>query len=210
MTCAWGRLCFIGRLRVCAVRTRTGLFLKLPKIVASLDPYRFGPISTVSVNSIGIEVAPTTAVVVMAQEQQQQRQRKILVVDDEAYVSSVLALKFKNSGNVVVTASDGEEGFLAAQQELPDLIVTDFQMPILSGLEMAQRLKAEATTAHIPLLMLTARGHRLLPSEMGRTNIRAVLDKPFSVREVLARAEEIMGAGGGATEAPAKVAGGAR
>ena len=121
-------------------------------------------------------------------------QRKILIVDDEAYVSSVLALKFKNAGEHVVTASDGEEGFLAAQQELPDLIVTDFQMPILSGLEMAQKLKAEPATAPIPLLMLTARGHRLLPSEMSATNIRAVLDKPFSVREVLTRANEIMDA----------------
>jgi DNA-binding response OmpR family regulator len=139
----------------------------------------------------------------MAQQQPQlQQQRKILVVDDEAYVSSVLALKFKNAGNLVVTASDGEEGFLAARQELPDLIVTDFQMPILSGLEMARRLKAEAATAHIPLLMLTARGHRMMPSEMGETNIRAVLDKPFSVREVVARAEEIMAGADGAAAVP--------
>jgi two-component system phosphate regulon response regulator PhoB len=124
----------------------------------------------------------------------QATQRKILIVDDEAYVSSVLALKFKNAGEHVVTASDGEEGFIAAQQEIPDLIVTDFQMPIFSGLEMAQKLKAEPATANIPLLMLTARGHRLLPSEMSATNIRAVLDKPFSVREVLTRANEIMDA----------------
>ena len=123
---------------------------------------------------------------------QQQPKRKILIVDDEAYVSSVLALKFKNAGEHVVTAADGEEGFLAAQQEVPDLIVTDFQMPVYSGLEMARKLKAEPTTAHIPLLMLTGRGHRLLPSEMAETNIRAVLDKPFSVREVVMRANEIM------------------
>jgi DNA-binding response OmpR family regulator len=125
------------------------------------------------------------------------QQRKILIVDDEAYVSTVLAIKFKNAGELVTTASDGEEGFLAAQQEQPDLVITDFQMPILSGLEMAQKLKAEPSTAHIPLLMLTARGHRLLPSEMGQTNIRAVLDKPFSIREVVMRANEIIAGNGG-------------
>jgi CheY-like chemotaxis protein len=119
--------------------------------------------------------------------------RKILVVDDELHVVSVLTTKFRQQGDAVLRATDGEEALKLARQELPDVIVSDYQMPKLNGVELAGRLRADAATAHIPIVVLTGCGHRLGPSELAvQTNIRILMDKPFSSRELLARIEELM------------------
>jgi len=117
--------------------------------------------------------------------------RRILIVDDESYIVSILSLKFRHLGDQILTASDGDEGFAAACKELPDLIISDYQMPGMTGLQMATRLHQNRATAHIPIILLTARAHRLEPGQLNQTGIRHVLDKPFSVREVIARAQEL-------------------
>lgn len=116
----------------------------------------------------------------------------ILVVDDESHILHVVSLKLRNAGYEVFTAADGEEGFDVACQEHPDLIITDFQMPFMNGLELCQKLKATAETTRIPALMLTARGFNLDQEEVTATNICGVLSKPFSPREVLARVQEVL------------------
>jgi CheY-like chemotaxis protein len=115
----------------------------------------------------------------------------ILVADDERYITTTISLKLRQAGGTVITASDGCEAFELARTHLPDLICSDFQMPLMSGLELAERLKATPETSHIPVLMLTARGHRIQPTELARTNIRAMLGKPFSARELVAKLQEI-------------------
>jgi DNA-binding response OmpR family regulator len=115
----------------------------------------------------------------------------ILVADDERYITTTIALKLRQAGGTVITACDGREAFELACNHVPDLICTDFQMPLMTGLELALRLKAIEQTAHIPILMLTARGHRITPSELARTNIRTLLAKPFSTRELLAKLHEV-------------------
>jgi DNA-binding response OmpR family regulator len=117
---------------------------------------------------------------------------QILVVDDEVYVTTMLAQKLRASGHAVRCAGDGEEGFAAALEVVPDLIVTDFQMPLLSGLEMAKRLRQTPGTAGVPLLMLTARGHRIEAAELAATNIRQMLPKPFSMRSLTAAVEALL------------------
>lgn len=116
----------------------------------------------------------------------------ILVVDDESHILHVVSLKLRNAGYEVHTAADGEEGFDVAQQVHPDLIITDFQMPFMNGLELCQKLKATPDTSRIPALMLTARGFNLDNDEVTATNICGVLSKPFSPREVLARVQEVL------------------
>lgn len=118
--------------------------------------------------------------------------KKILVVDDEAHILHVVSLKLRNAGFDVVTAADGEEGLDIAMQVLPDLIITDFQMPFMTGLELCQQLKRSPETAEIPALMLTARGFSLTPGDLAATNIVGVLSKPFSPREVLAKVQELV------------------
>lgn len=117
----------------------------------------------------------------------------ILVVDDESHILHVVSLKLRNAGYQVVTAQDGEEGFELALQCRPALVITDFQMPFMTGLELCEKLKEHPATAETPALMLTARGFSLNHDDVGRTNIEGVLSKPFSPREVLTRVQELIG-----------------
>lgn len=125
----------------------------------------------------------------------------ILVVDDETHILHVVSLKLRNAGYDVVTAENGEEGFDLAVQRVPRLIITDFQMPFMTGLEMCQRLKTDDRTANVQAFMLTARGFSLPAEALEKTNIVTVLSKPFSPKEVLAKVQELLGgqvASGGA------------
>ncbi len=121
-----------------------------------------------------------------------QSNQKILVVDDEVHILHVVSLKLRNAGYQVLTAQDGREAYELAQVELPDLLITDYQMPYLSGFELCQRLKQLPATRGIPAVMLTARGFSLDHSSMEATGIIKCLFKPFSPRQVLAVVEEIL------------------
>jgi two-component system, OmpR family, alkaline phosphatase synthesis response regulator PhoP len=116
----------------------------------------------------------------------------ILVVDDETHILHVVSLKLRNAGYDVVTAEDGEEGLAVALESLPDLVITDFQMPFMTGLEFCQKLKEHEQTSAIPALMLTARGFSLTDDDVRRTNVAGVLSKPFSPREVLSRVQNLI------------------
>jgi len=120
------------------------------------------------------------------------QQPRILVVDDEAHIVHVVSLKLRNAGYEVLSAADGEEALSIAKQTLPDLIITDFQMPFMTGLELCQQLKLDANTAAIPALMLTAHGFSLSSEHVDQTNIIDVLSKPFSPRECLVRVQDLL------------------
>ncbi len=117
---------------------------------------------------------------------------KILVVDDEIHILHVISLKFRNAGYDVLTARNGKEALERAQFELPDLVITDYQMPFLSGLELCRRLKQLPSTRHIPAVMLTARGFSLDENEMNEIGVRVCINKPFGPRELLHIVEEIL------------------
>jgi len=118
--------------------------------------------------------------------------RRILVIDDEPHIISVLVLKLKNAGYEVHTASDGEEGLAVAIAERPDLVITDYSMPYLSGLELCKKLKEAPETALVPALMLTARGLGLSSEDLEGTNVGAVVSKPFSPRELLTKIGKVL------------------
>jgi CheY-like chemotaxis protein len=119
---------------------------------------------------------------------------RILVVDDEAHILHVLSLKLRNAGYEVVTAVDGEDGFELASQHLPDLIITDFQMPYMTGLELCKALATHGPTEHIPVLILTARGYALDDEDLKLGNIKGMLSKPFSPRAVLQLVQDTLSA----------------
>src|SRR3982750_2575846 len=97
--------------------------------------------------------------------------RTILVADDESHILHVVSLKLRNAGFIVVTARDGQEALEMAQADRPDLIITDYHMPQLSGIELCQRLKNDPKTTGIPAIMLTARGYHLEPSDTEQSGI---------------------------------------
>ena len=111
--------------------------------------------------------------------------RKVLVVDDEVHILHVVSLKLRNAGYDVVTAQDGSEALDIAQVELPDLIITDYQMPHLSGLELCCKLRNIPSTRDIPAIMLTARGFSLDAKSTAAAGIIECINKPFGPREIL-------------------------
>ena len=118
--------------------------------------------------------------------------RKALVVDDEIHIVQVVAIKLRNNGFDVITASNGAEALEIAKEEKPNIIITDYQMPIMTGLELVEGLRADGLTADIPVIMLTARGFAIEDDKRDQLKISACLSKPFSPREVLGKIEEVL------------------
>jgi len=119
-------------------------------------------------------------------------EKTILVADDETHILHVVSLKLRNAGFIVITARDGQEALELVQQNKPDLIITDYHMPQLSGLELCQRLKQDPATNGIPAIMLTARGYHLDPVDTEQSGILRMLSKPFSPRQLLATVNEVL------------------
>lgn len=117
----------------------------------------------------------------------------VLLVDDEPHIPMVVGRKLKAAGFEVVTASDGEEGLAAAEESRPNVIITDLQMPFMSGAELAEALRADEQLREIPVVLLTARGYVLPEEEQQASNIKRFLSKPFSVHQILEVVEELLG-----------------
>ncbi len=120
-------------------------------------------------------------------------EKKALIVDDEIHIIQVVAIKLKNNGFEVVTANNGQKALEAALEHKPDVIVTDYQMPVMDGLELIENLRKQEQTAQIPVIMLTARDFAIEPETIEQLKISACLSKPFSPRELLGKVEEVIG-----------------
>lgn len=121
-------------------------------------------------------------------------EKRIIVADDEAHILHIVSMKLRNAGFEVITAMDGEEALELCRSEKPDMLITDYQMPYMSGLELCLELRKDDATRDIPALMLTARGFDIESEEMQAAGISTVLAKPFSPREVLQTVKEMIGA----------------
>ena len=120
------------------------------------------------------------------------RGKTILLVDDESHITQLLALRLQQQGAIVYVGDDGEHGFELAMEHRPDLIVSDLQMPVLNGYDMCVKLAGEPQTKNIAVIMLTARGHKLSDEELAKTNIKRLMSKPFSARELITTAEHML------------------
>ena len=117
---------------------------------------------------------------------------RILIADDETHILHIVSLKLRNAGYEVETAEDGEDALQMIHEQMPDLLITDLQMPFLNGLELCVELRKDPDLRELPALLLTARGAWLEGHELARTNIRGVMSKPFSPREVLLKVESLL------------------
>jgi two-component system phosphate regulon response regulator PhoB len=116
----------------------------------------------------------------------------ILVIEDEEDVSDLIRYHLKKAKLRVIAAVDGVEGLNAALEERPDAIILDIMLPRLNGFEVAKKLKESERTAHIPLLILSAKGEadsRIKGLELGADDY---LPKPFSPRELLLRIQALL------------------
>ena len=118
--------------------------------------------------------------------------KKILVVDDEVHIVHVVAIKLRNNGYEVITAENGAQAYELACEEKPDIVVTDLQMPIMSGFEFVQKLRENEETKDTPVIMLTAREFDIEDKQKQSLNISELLSKPFSPKELLRIIEDIL------------------
>ena len=118
--------------------------------------------------------------------------KRVLVADDEVHILNVVSYKLQNAGFEVITACDGQEALELARSERPDLLLVDYQMPVLNGLEVCLQLREGPQAQQIPTIMLTARGLDVEQAELDRAGISMIIPKPFSPREVLSCVEELL------------------
>lgn len=117
---------------------------------------------------------------------------KLLLVEDDPALSELLEYRFSNEGYRVRTTPDGDEALLMASEDTPDLVILDWMIEGTSGIEVCRRLRRDKATAHVPIIMLTAReaeDDRIRGLDTGADDY---LTKPFSPRELLARVAAVM------------------
>ena len=119
--------------------------------------------------------------------------KRVLLCDDEIHILRAAEFKLKRAGYDVRIASDGQQAWEMIQQEKPDVLITDCQMPRLDGFGLVQRVRENPDTKDLPVLMLTAKGYELSQEELAdKWNVAAVIAKPFSPRELLRSVEKIL------------------
>lgn len=114
-------------------------------------------------------------------------QPHVLVVEDEAAQREVLCYNLTSEGYRISTASDGEEALLLTDEDAPDLIVLDWMLPKLSGIEVCRQLKVRSDTRAIPVIMLSARSEEVDKVRGLETGADDYVTKPFAVAELMAR-----------------------
>ena len=116
----------------------------------------------------------------------------VLVVEDESALVTLLRYNLERAGYRVLTATDGEEAMLVASEETPDLVLLDWMLPQLSGIEVCRRLRSRQETRNVPIVMLTARTEEADRIRGLDTGADDYLTKPFSMTELLARLRAVM------------------
>ncbi|OYQ34891.1 phosphate regulon transcriptional regulatory protein PhoB [Niveispirillum lacus] len=116
----------------------------------------------------------------------------ILVVEDEADLVTLLSYNLEREGFRVITAGDGEEALLLADERSPHLILLDWMLPLMSGLEVCRQLRRNPKTRETPVIMLTARGEEADKVRGLNSGADDYLSKPFSPTELVARIRAVL------------------
>lgn len=111
----------------------------------------------------------------------------VLIVEDEPHQAEMLSYNLERAGFAVLIANDGEDGLIQARENTPDLIVLDWMLPGMSGIEVCRQLRGDPATSTVPILMLTARGEEEDRVRGIETGADDYVVKPYSPREVVAR-----------------------
>jgi len=121
-----------------------------------------------------------------------ERPQKVLIVDDDERQRRSIALSLRASHRVFVEAADADEALDLATRESPDIIVTDYHMPGVDGVELVRRLRANPFTAHMPVLMVSAEDELQERLRMIRAGVDDVVTKPYDPRELAARVDMVV------------------
>jgi len=128
---------------------------------------------------------------------------EILITDDEAHARRVLQMSLERAGYTVRTAENGEDALRKFREKMPDVLITDIQMPKMTGEALCQAIMAENPVLSIPVFVLTSRTER-----EHRTWVQSIprgefLEKPVSIKQLIRRLGELFPTPGGADASPA-------
>ncbi len=112
---------------------------------------------------------------------------RILLVEDEPAQREVLAYNLEAEGYTVARAENGEDALLAVAEDAPDLVILDWMMPVMSGLEVCRQMKTRADTRAIPIIMLSARSEEVDAVRGLETGADDYVVKPYALKELMAR-----------------------
>jgi DNA-binding response OmpR family regulator len=119
--------------------------------------------------------------------------QRVLLCDDEVHVIRAAEFKLSRAGYDVECAFDGQAGWEAIQRQMPDILVTDCQMPRLNGLALIERIRSHEETKHLQVFMLTGKGFELSQQEVvERLGVLGIIGKPFSPRELVIKINEAL------------------
>ena len=116
----------------------------------------------------------------------------VLVMEDEDALATLVQYNLEKEGYRVVVAADGEEGMLQIDERLPDLVLLDWMLPKLSGIEVCRRIRGRPETRNLPVIMLTARGEETDRVRGLDTGADDYMTKPFSMVELNARIRAVL------------------
>ncbi len=120
---------------------------------------------------------------------------RILVCDDEPHITRTVSYRLRKAGFVVETADNGRTAWEALERAAPALLISDCQMPVMDGLDLCRRVRSDFRFADLPIVLLTAKGYELsAPMLQRELQIAAVVNKPFSPRNLLRLAQLLTGA----------------
>jgi two-component system phosphate regulon response regulator PhoB len=117
---------------------------------------------------------------------------KVLVIEDEEAIGQLLAYNLQKEGFAVTISADGDEALIALDESKPDIVLLDWMLPNVSGIELCRRMRARAATRDLPVIMLTARGEeedRVRGLDVGADDY---VTKPFSMGELVARMRAVL------------------
>ena len=116
----------------------------------------------------------------------------LLLVEDDRALADLLIWHFDREGYDIVRTADGDEAMILAEERTPDLVILDWMIEGVSGIEVCRRLRRRASTAAVPIIMLTARGEESDRIRGLETGADDYVTKPFSPRELLARVGAVL------------------
>jgi len=117
---------------------------------------------------------------------------RLLLVEDDRALADLLIWHFSREGYDIARTADGEEALLLAQERVPDLVILDWMIEGVTGIEVCRRLRRKPATAQVPIIMLTARGEETDRIRGLETGADDYVTKPFSPRELIARVGAVL------------------
>ncbi len=122
----------------------------------------------------------------MGTQASRRRGGKVLVVDDDPGVIQILGVNLAHAGFNVISAQDGTEALTRASQEKPDLVLLDIILPDMDGIAVCRQLKEAPPTAHIPVIIISARGDSEHRAAAAAAGAEQYITKPFNPAEIIA------------------------